>query len=287
MTEGKIRAYETTIEIDAPPDVVWRALTDPTELTRWFPLQASVAPGVDGSVLYSWGGAWEWKNRIRFWEPGRRLQLVNAQSAAYDAEGKPLPSAGPPVEVALDYQLEARGGRTVLRLVHSGFGTGAEWDDEVEGISNGWPFELRSLKHYLERHRARRRSVAWARVNAPTSVAEAWTRLIGREGLALEGVVAARREGGPYAVPSANGDSFEGAVLIVAPPRAFAGTLAPLNDGLFRASVERAAGQTSVHLWASGWSVEPGAVQALERRMASLLERLFGAPATIAGASSD
>jgi hypothetical protein len=212
---------------------------------------------------------------------------VNSQSAAYDAEGKPLPSAGPPVEVVLDYQLEARGGRTVLRLVHSGFGTGAEWDDEVEGISNGWPFELRSLKHYLERHRARRRSVAWARVTPPASVAEAWTRLIGSDGLGLEAVVAAPREGAPYAVRSANGDAFEGAVLIVAPPRAFAGTLAPLNDGLFRAAVERAAGQTSVQLWASGWSVDPGAVQALERRMATLLERLFEVPATIAGASSE
>ena len=41
---------------------------------------------------------------------------------------------------------------TTLRLVHSGFGPGADFDEEYDGISQGWPVELRSLRHYLENH---------------------------------------------------------------------------------------------------------------------------------------
>ncbi len=48
------RAVEREIEIDAPVGAVWKALTDAEELTRWFPLNAGVTPGVGGSVWMSW-----------------------------------------------------------------------------------------------------------------------------------------------------------------------------------------------------------------------------------------
>ena len=48
-----------------------------------------------------------------------------------------------------------------MRLVHSGFGAGAEWDDEFDSISNGWKFERRGLRHYLQRHFGKDRRVAW------------------------------------------------------------------------------------------------------------------------------
>ena len=39
------RVIEKQIRIAAPTDVVWKALTDAEELTRWFPLDAKVKPG--------------------------------------------------------------------------------------------------------------------------------------------------------------------------------------------------------------------------------------------------
>src|SRR4029453_6519441 len=86
--------------------------------------------------------------------------------------------------VAVEFTLEGDQGRTHLRLVHSGFGPGEEWDDEFEGISHGWPFELRSLRHYLRHHRGRDRHFAWGRATTPLPPEAAWTRLTSAEGVA-------------------------------------------------------------------------------------------------------
>ena len=87
-----------------------------------------------------------WDSQIEVWEPGRHLRTTY-----------PLPGAegrGEAIELAVDYYLEARGGGTYLRLVHSGFGPQSEWDEEYDGVRRGWQYELRSLRHYLERDRA-------------------------------------------------------------------------------------------------------------------------------------
>lgn len=52
-----------------------------------------------------------------------------------------------------DYVLEAEGGKTVLRLVHSGFGSSADWDSEYEGTREGWSACFVGLKEGLEQHR--------------------------------------------------------------------------------------------------------------------------------------
>ena len=65
------RTFETEIEIDAPVESVWKALTEADELTRWFPLEAKVNPGVGGSVEMSWTKYSVWDSRIEIWEPNR------------------------------------------------------------------------------------------------------------------------------------------------------------------------------------------------------------------------
>ena len=50
------------------------------------------------------------------------------------------------VEIATEYELERDAGKTTLRLVHSGFGDGAEWDDLFDATRAGWAFELRGLR---------------------------------------------------------------------------------------------------------------------------------------------
>ena len=48
-----VRSVEQVIEINAPIEAVWKALNDPVELVRWFPLEAGV--NADGSIWMSWG----------------------------------------------------------------------------------------------------------------------------------------------------------------------------------------------------------------------------------------
>ena len=148
-------------------DEVWRALTQAEELVRWFPMEARVTPGVGGTMLWNWGEGQDWESRIDVWEPGRRLRLVAGRCPALRHPGPALAAGmSEPARIAMEFTLETHRGKTRLRLVHSGFGEGAAWDTEIEGISEGWQAELRSLRHYLERHRGRT-AIRGARCSAP------------------------------------------------------------------------------------------------------------------------
>ena len=150
------RSIEVAVEIGATVEEVWQALTDADELMRWFPLTAEVTPGEGGSMRWAWDDGWSWVSTIERWEPGRVLGLGNRDQRPFDAHGQPLPAGQvAPANLAMEFTLESDGGITRLRLIHSGFGQGAAWDDELDGVSVGWQSELASLKHYLEHHRGR------------------------------------------------------------------------------------------------------------------------------------
>ena len=61
------RSIETQIEINAPIEAVWKALTDGEELANWFPLKARVTPGVGGSVWSYWAEDMQWESPIDAW----------------------------------------------------------------------------------------------------------------------------------------------------------------------------------------------------------------------------
>jgi uncharacterized protein YndB with AHSA1/START domain len=52
---GQKSNLEFEIEVAAPVEAVSKALTDAAELSRWFPLEAEVKPGVGGTIRLSWG----------------------------------------------------------------------------------------------------------------------------------------------------------------------------------------------------------------------------------------
>ncbi|MGH9750230.1 MAG: SRPBCC family protein [Candidatus Polarisedimenticolia bacterium] len=260
------RRMETTVRIEAPVEAVWKALTDAEELSRWFPLQARVRPGADGSVWLSWGPPWEGESRITLWDPPRRLRTGWQFTHAADAAGA--------AEVGVDYILEGEGGRTTLRLVHSGFGEGKDWDDEFDAVRRGWRYELRSLRHYLERHRGTPRRVVWERVPLPVPVGEAHARLMGPGGLLREGSLAGLKEGDPYAFTTATGDPFRGTVLVNEAPD-FAGTAENWKDGLFRLHLEDCTGVREAGLWLATWGVPEADLEGLRTRFRSILEALF------------
>ncbi|MGE5925842.1 MAG: SRPBCC family protein [Gemmatimonadota bacterium] len=147
---SEARVLVKEVVIHAPADAVWRALSDAEELRRWFPADARVEPGVGGKVWVSWGPGMEWEQGIDIWEPGRHLRVSS-----------PMPGASVPF--ATDYYIDVRGDTTVLRLVNSGFGEGADWDDMYFGMDGGWSYFLFNLRHYLERHPGKPRSLAFER----------------------------------------------------------------------------------------------------------------------------
>lgn len=261
VQEAAGRTGEAEITVAAPLDAVWRALAEGDELARWFPLEARVEPGVGGSVWLSWGGGWEGSSRIDLWEPGRRLRVTNERPGA----------DGSPVLLAVDYWLEPAEGGTRVRVVHSGFGPGAEWDDELDAIRRGWKFELRSLRHYLERHAGTPRRVAWARLPTSLSVEEAWARVMGGRGLFDARSVGDVAEGDAYHLTGPSGEAWDGRVLIHRPPTDFSGTVTHLNDALLRYVHEVG----TVSLWLATWGVPQSAVDELQRRWQDEMNRLL------------
>ncbi len=272
------RKVDTTIEIHAPAEAVWKALTDPEELVRWFCLSARAKPGSGGSIWYSWGPPYEGEQRIESWEPGRRLRLVSYPPGG-DQPGWLRQSDEPPapgsVPLVLDYLLESSGGSTTLRLVHSGFGDTASWDDEYDGVRRGWAFELRSLKHYLERHRGRPRAWVLVRRAIPMLMDAAWKRAAGPEGLIRGGLRAGVRTGGRCGVELASGDRFDGVVELLDPPAVFAMRVENLDGALFRFELFRAGGQLEGSLWLASWSQTAAQLAPLQSRLEELMARIF------------
>ena len=121
-----------TVEIDAPPEAVFKTLIDPEEMNRWIASHAVVEPHVGGRYDLGWGGM----------GPEKILELVpNARLSIADA-------AGPEDQTPniLTWTLEGSGGRTRLTLVHSGFAP----DHDNSGIYTGWLNFMSWIKSLVE-----------------------------------------------------------------------------------------------------------------------------------------
>ena len=269
------RAFRMSLDLDATPDEVWRALTEAEELVRWFPTGARVTPGRGGTMLWSWGHGEDWVTRIDAWEPGKLLRLVQDDARPYDAQGNALPPVEvEPARIAVEFTLETLQGRTRLRLVHSGFGQGAAWDAEVDGISEGWQAELRSLRHYLRRHRGRDRKAARGLVNTRLPRDAAWDRLTGPGGYRLS--PRSPREGERFELVTPGGTRYSGVVELNLPGQTLAGSVRELDDGWFRLLTWRGArGHTGVWAWLAAYTDDDRAVRQFGEEAQATLERLF------------
>jgi uncharacterized protein YndB with AHSA1/START domain len=269
------RAFEMALDIDASPEDVWGALTEAGELVRWFPMDARVTPGLGGSMVWSWGEGWDWDTRIDGWEPGRRLRLVQEDARPYDSQGRPLaPGEAEPARIAMEFTLETNQGKTRLKLVHSGFGHGAAWDNELEGITEGWQAELRALRHYLEHHRGRDRYFGRAWLTTSTPRDDAWARLLGPGGFQVNPSQPA--EGQRFEVATPGGQRFSGTVELYLPRQTLAGTVRELDDGWFRLLTWRdGKGATGVWAWVASYAGDDPRVAQFRDEGQRALERLF------------
>ncbi|HMD30661.1 MAG TPA: SRPBCC domain-containing protein [Candidatus Acidoferrales bacterium] len=259
--QKQMRRLKKEIEVAASPAAVWKALTDGEELARWFPLSARVTPGAGGSIALSWGPEWGGEARIDAWEPQQLLRIEQP---------------GPAGPVTIEWKLEQRGGKTLVRLVQSGFTTGAAREDEYFGSTEyGWGFMLANLRHYLERHAGTARRVAWPRQKVAIAREEAYQRLTAPGGLFREGT-GGLAGGTEYMLESATGENFEGIVEFVRAPRGFCISVRQLNDALLWLTIEGAPGEHEVQLWLSTYGVAQAKVEEFGKQWEGVLGRIFG-----------
>jgi uncharacterized protein YndB with AHSA1/START domain len=125
--------YELEIDIDAPRERVWRALTDARELEQWFAERADVS--LDDGRFDFWGrytpdAPAESPSAFVDFEPEKRLRFRWTFRGA-DAT----------VEITLD-------GDTRVRVVHSGVAERKQGGSHT--FSHFWGFALSDLRGYLE-----------------------------------------------------------------------------------------------------------------------------------------
>ena len=276
------RSIDLSVEIDAPPEAVWEAISDGDRLASWFAPFASVEPGEGGSVTVAWEEGGEWSSRIAVWQPERHLRLVD--ELPEDADG-----AG--VEMALDYHLEARDGTTVLHLVNSGLPAGEESDEFFHMMTNGWRFFLWNLKHVVERHPGVSRTMISARPWVRGSREDVWERLFSEEGLGVapngppsaSGEVAAashgtdspRRAQDPFRFVLDGGKVLEGTVVLCDRPWAFAGRVASLEDGVLHVEMEGSGERWKLGVWLSAYGVEGMRCEEIGKALETTVQRLF------------
>jgi uncharacterized protein YndB with AHSA1/START domain len=132
-----MRVIERVITIDAPPETVFRLLTDPVQYARWKGTLADLEPRAGGKFRVEFGGgkdvaAGKYVEVV----PGRRVVFT------WGWEGSEMV---PPGSSTVEIDLEPAGQGTRLRLVHRGLPTQA-----VASHTEGWDYFLPRLTDVAE-----------------------------------------------------------------------------------------------------------------------------------------
>ena len=192
-------------------------------------------PGTGGSVLWAWEGLHTWPQTIEIWEPGVRLK-TRYDSTVSDGRGGTVP-------LFVDFRIEGAQGGTTLRLVHSGFGADADFDQEFDGIRHGWAVELKSLRLYLERHLGKDRHLAWSTVDLALPLEEAWALLTGPDGMACGPEVQALPEGAPFRMRTGRRRRVRGNRSDLSPKGVLRNRPTAHGDSFLRVTVEDCGGR--------------------------------------------
>lgn len=276
------RSVEKQIEINAPVEAVWKALTDLQELTNWFPLEAGENP--DGTLRMGWRDEFKFSSRVAARAENKFLRTVPVQAGAEKISGEQraitnedfADAVSRQKENATEFHLAWQGKNTLLRLVQTGISTEPEWDELYDGIQRGWDFQLFGLKHYLEMHAGTKRHVAYVRILRDKLTREqAWDRLTNPDFFAYQGDITGLQPGDDYTCKTATGDLFKGKVVFMNPPKDFAVTVKNLNDSLLRVQLDELFGYRDLTFFLSTYGIPQTQVEALEQRTRKLLQSLL------------
>jgi uncharacterized protein YndB with AHSA1/START domain len=250
MSKKSTRDIELSVELDASPEDVFRAVTDGTEIAKWLAPEARVTPpegGKKGRIWISWGEGMDAEHEIEVFDAPRRIHHPSGKNGETKA---PLYA---------DWSIEARGGgKTTLRLVHSGFSTGADWDGEYEAHARGWRLMLQNLRHYFARHAHEPAVHLTFMSNVESPRGPIWKTLLGKFGFS-----APPKVGDSFRFTTPRGDSLTGVVDLVTETRDLALVVREYDDALLRFNLEGKADSPSTFVF--GYVIAYGA----ERERAS------------------
>lgn len=139
MAPRKTRTLRNQYFVRAPPKKVFRALTDPKRITRWFADHAEVSPRKGGRYTFGWqdGPTHE----------GKLIEFVRGKTVTFAWEWPGVEDTG---TTRFKLEVEPKGKGTLVKVTHSKIPRGARWFDLYAGAVWGWTYFMMNLKSVLE-----------------------------------------------------------------------------------------------------------------------------------------
>ena len=221
------RTLELSVDIDAPIEQAWKAITEGPGLANWLaPIGEVSAPGVGGDVKIAWSEEMAITTKVDAWEPNNRVGWLDEPSFM-----------GPGTAIGMEWHLSTENGKTRVRMVQSGFGASEGWDSLFDGTEIGWRYFLENLRIYLEHHRGRTRHMISDRLEITAPREAFWKHLLSASaGLVIDGSTPVKK-GDTVRVQIGNHAS-KAVVELAVENRALALRLADLGNALLFVELE-------------------------------------------------
>lgn len=129
-----------SVVVNKPKSVVFKALTDANELTRWFPTRAESDPRAGRKIKLFWGFTDASQNGS---QDGEYVEVIADEKFSYTWTADAIPTL-------VTFTLSEANGETTVDLEHSTTYEGADEKKLQDDHANQWGFFLMNLKGYLE-----------------------------------------------------------------------------------------------------------------------------------------
>jgi uncharacterized protein YndB with AHSA1/START domain len=136
-----------SIRIAAPVEKVWRAVTVPEHISRWFGRTVLDRSGVGATGTMTFPDYGAIPLRVEAWEPHR---LVSYRWNNDDALGELPSNVDEKTSTVFTFTLEQIDGGTQLTVVESGFENTSKPLENLESHRTGWDSELDRLVALVE-----------------------------------------------------------------------------------------------------------------------------------------
>jgi uncharacterized protein YndB with AHSA1/START domain len=158
------RWTQASVDVPGTPEEIWQAIATGPGVTSWF-VPCTMEEREGGKVVSTFGPGMDAVATITKWDPPH----------SFAAEGEMAP--GSPL-LAIEWLIEAKaGGMSTVRVVHSLFTSSEDWDDQLNGMEQGWPTFFTVLRTYLEEYRGQKGTNVAAMAISQSSFEDVWREL--------------------------------------------------------------------------------------------------------------
>jgi uncharacterized protein YndB with AHSA1/START domain len=240
------RSIELEVEVAGTPGEVWRAIATGSGISSWYvPHTVEEREGGAASASFGDGPEMQIPGRVAVWESPHRIVFDGGEGAG---------------GLAFEWLVEARdGGTCIVRLVNTGFGEGELWDEQYDGMAEGWRLFLLNLKLHLEHFPGQDATAMLPMAMWPGPRHQAWAALTGSLGISSSPTIGDR-----LVVRAVDAPPFAGTVVDVASWRLALVLDEPCPGTAFLA-VEGMGNEVGVSIWSYLYGLDRDAIVARDK----------------------